>query len=461
MLDGLNTYNVKEIISEKIKGFFESFNLFLFQPKSIFPLITFRILFGILMCYGTARFIYNGWVDKLFIEPKHFFKFYGFEWVEVLSPSGMYYLQYLIALVSFFIAIGFLYRISIITFFLAFTYVELIDATNYLNHYYLVILLSIILIFVPANANFSIDSKLFPRIKKYKIPAWCINIIIFQLCITYFFAGFAKLNYDWMFRAMPLSIWLPEHLNIPLFGFLFKYQWTAYLFSWTGAFYDLTIWAFLLHYRTRDFAYIFVVLFHLMTWYLFNIGLFPLIMITSTLIFFSDKWHERIYNYFMNVPVDDLKSFKINKPIKIIVAIYMIFQILFPLRSFLYKGNVLWHEQGYRFSWRVMVVEKSGTAIFRIKDLETGKESEIQNNKYLTKFQEKQMTIQPDFILQYAKIIQADYEKRFNIKHAEIKADVFVALNKRVSSRFIDNNINLLEIKNSFKEKEWILEPIK
>ena len=41
---------------------------------------------------------------------------------------------------------------------------------------------------------------------------------------------------------------------------------------------------------------------------------------------------------------------------------------LLPLRAHLYGGNVLWHEQGMRFSWRVMAREKNGSVTFVVRD---------------------------------------------------------------------------------------------
>lgn len=425
-----------------------------FAPKYIYPLVTFRILFGLMMAFGTARFMYNGWIEKLFIEPKYHFKFYGFEWVEAISTNQLYTIHWVILISAVCVAIGFLYRASIITFLLSFSYVELIDATNYLNHYYLVALLAFLLCFVPAHAFFSLDSILFPRIRKTKIPAWCIHIIMAQLCIVYFYAGCAKLQADWLLRAMPLSIWLPEHQDLPIIGYFFQFTEIAFIFSWFGALYDLTIWAFLLWRKTRGFAYLLVIIFHSLTGILFNIGMFPWIMMTSTLIFFSSDWHGRLYSFRKQ---SSTPSFPINRKWIIIpILIYLSIQLLFPLRSFLYEGNVLWHEQGYRFSWRVMAVEKSGTATFYIHDLDTGNKAEIDNSKYLTTFQEKQMTIQPDFILQFARMIEQDYKERLQIQNIRITADIFVALNRRSSSRFIDPNINLLDLEDSFREKDWI-----
>lgn len=178
------------------------------KPILINPLITFRFLFGMLMAVGAIRFMLSDWIQKLYVEPTFFFKFYGFEWVTVPSETGCYILYLLIAISALGIALGAFYRLSAIVFFVTFTYSELLDATNYLNHYYLVILLSFLLIFLPAHKKYSVDVWRKPAIKTDKVPAWTIYIIIFQLCCVYFFAGLAKLNPDWLFRAMPMAIWL-------------------------------------------------------------------------------------------------------------------------------------------------------------------------------------------------------------------------------------------------------------
>ncbi|NJL75836.1 MAG: HTTM domain-containing protein [Saprospiraceae bacterium] len=93
---------------------------------------------------------------------------------------------------------------------------------------------------------------------------------------------------------MPLAIWLPTKADFPILGSLFAQPLTAHLFSWFGAIYDLTIPFFLLNTYTRPFAYIAVITFHVLTKMLFNIGLFPWIMIFSTLIFFSYKFSSTI-----------------------------------------------------------------------------------------------------------------------------------------------------------------------
>lgn len=135
----------------------------------------------------------------------------------------------------------------------------------------------------------------------------------------------------------------------------------------------------------------------------------------------------------------------------------MLLQIIIPFRHFLYPSNVFWSEEGYRFSWRVMLVEKIGQATFTLKDPKTNRQTEIINSRYLTQFQEKQMSIQPDFILQFAHYLRYEYIRTHGIENPIITVDSHVALNGRVSQPFIDKKINIAEIKDDFLPKKWIL----
>ena len=115
-----------------------------------------------------------------------------------------------------------------------------------------------------------------------------------QLGLVYVFAGLAKLNDDWLFHALPLGLWLPAHTGLPLVGPFLDVAVVAFAASWAGALFDLTIVGWLSWSRTRPFAYAAVVVFHGITAVLFPIGMFPWIMIASTLIFFGYDWPDRI-----------------------------------------------------------------------------------------------------------------------------------------------------------------------
>ena len=113
-------------MNQRINTYFNTYT-------STATLAFFRLAFGLMMLMSLIRFAAYGWIDKFYIQPSFHFSYYGFEWIK---PLGYYtYLLYIIAgIAAFFVAIGFKYRISIITFFLAFTYIELMDKTYYLNH---------------------------------------------------------------------------------------------------------------------------------------------------------------------------------------------------------------------------------------------------------------------------------------------------------------------------------------
>ena len=441
---------------------------YLNKESSSHSLAVFRIGFGFLMCFSIIRFWYKGWIEKLYLVPEFHFSYYGFEWVK---PIGDYtYLLFIICFISaLFVAIGFKYRVSIILFFLSFTYIELMDKTTYLNHYYFISILSFLMCFLPMNAIFSIDN-IINRKQYLKVQSWTVDSIKLLLSIVYIYAGLAKLNSDWLFKAMPLKIWLPSKFDLPIIGEnLMQYEWVHYAMSWGGMFYDLLIPFLLLYKPTRIFAFFLVIFFHIFTKVLFPIGMFPYIMIIGSIIFFDSEVHKKIIHFLKNFlikfydinKIKDLEKINFYK-IKMqnlnlsIVVIFFVIQLSFPFRYAFYPGELFWNEQGYRFSWRVMLMEKMGYSTFKIVDQKTGKFFYVNNEEFLTPFQEKQMSFQPDFILEYANYLGDVYTKRGH-KNVQVFTDSYVALNGRLSQRFIDHNVNLYGIKESFKHKNWIL----
>jgi hypothetical protein len=444
----------------------QSIKKYLSTTSNATTLAFFRLAFGLMMLGSIIRFAAYGWIDKLYIKPVFHFAYYGFSWVKPLGEYT-YLLFFICGLSAFFVAIGFKYRIAIIVFFLSFGYIELMDKTTYLNHYYFISVIGFILIFLPANATFSVDAWRNPKISFQKVPSWTVDILKLMLAIVYFYAGLAKLNSDWLIEAMPLKIWLPSNMDLPLIGAYLNKSWIQYSFSWTGALYDLAIPFLLLFRRTRVFAFVMVVVFHLLTKILFPIGVFPYVMIISTMVFFESGFHQKILRAIagflgINTAVFEngrAKIYPINTGYRLKVAVlgaFMVFQLLFPFRYLLYPGELFWTEEGYRFSWRVMLMEKAGYTQFTVTDSVTRKTIHINNNDFLTPFQEKQMSFQPDFMVEYARFLH-DYYKSMGYNDPIVKAESYVALNGRLSQKYIDPNINLAKENDSFKHKNWIL----
>lgn len=435
---------------------------YLNQTTQAEPLAFFRFSFGVLMLISIVRFVSKGWVSKLYLEPIFHFSFLGFSWVK---PLGVwtYGLFFICGFSALLIALGYQYRLAIVCFFLSFTYIELMDKTTYLNHYYFVSVVSFLLVFLPANATYSIDARLNPNQYGKMIPKWTIDALKLMLCIVYFYAGLAKLNSDWCVSALPLKIWLSSKTDVPLIGQFLNQQWVAYFFSYFGAVYDLTIPFFLLNKKTRPVAFFFVVAFHILTRVLFPIGMFPYIMIVSTIIFFQPSVHQAIFKRITTVlkwlkPSEELQANKKwnQMPVLCVVGFALFVQLVFPFRYLAYPGELFWTEEGYRFSWRVMLMEKTGYAQFKIKNKETGHQFLIQNDDFLTAFQEKQMAFQPDFILEFAHHLQTVYEQKLGTE-VEVYVESFVSLNGRGSQPYIDPKIDLTTVNNSIYHKTWIL----
>lgn len=430
------------------------------------PLIIFRIGFGIMMFYGVIRFWLKGWIETIYIQPNFHFSYFGFEWVKPLG-NYTYVLFIICGLAALFIALGFKYRMAIITFFLSFTYIELMDKTIYLNHYYFISIISFLMIFLPLNTSFSIDSYL--QKKSYKlVPNWTIDSIKIMLTVVYLYAGLAKINSDWLVKAMPLKIWLPSKYDLPFLGEnLMQQNWFHYAMSWSGMFYDLLIPFLLFNKRTRVFAFVLVVFFHVFTRVLFPIGMFPFVMIISTLIFFESNFHKKIILFLRkrikrlvklknNIEINDTYPLSNRKLYLTIIFLFLSVQLLFPFRHIAYPGELFWTEEGYRFSWRVMLIEKMGYTNFKIVDTKTKEFFFVNNQDFLSPLQIKQMSFQPDFILEYAHYLGDHYTKQ-GYKNIAVFAESHVALNGRLSQPFIDKNIDLYKIEESWKHKNWIL----
>ncbi len=437
------------------------------SEKHIAPLAVLRMAFGLIMLISTIRFIGKGWVREFYLVPKFYFPFYGLEWVRPLPATGIYIVFAVMILTSFFILIGFLYRLSITSFFVCFVYVELIDKTYYLNHYYFVSIISFLLLLVPAHRYFSVDVLRKPSLKVTRVPGWTINIFKWQLCLVYFFAGISKLNYDWMIAAMPLKIWLPANAGLPVIGVLLKQTWLPYIFSWFAAVFDLTISFFLLYGPTRKIAYVFVLIFHVFTGWLFKIGMFPYIMIFVTVIFFSESFHLKLIQFLRNL--FNKQSVQINEtPVSFqltplakkflypLLTGFVLLQLIIPFRYLLYPGKLFWTEEGYRFSWRVMLMEKGGISFFYIKDPRSGRKWEVINSEFLTPLQERMMQTQPDMILQYAHHLHDIYNNR-GIKDPIVTVESYVTLNGSGSRLYIDSTVDLAKQKDNFSSKKWII----
>ena len=445
-----------------------------------YALAFFRLIFGLLMLVAELRFIDRGWITSFYVKPQFFFTFYGFDWITPLPEPYLHGVFYGLVILSCLITLGLLYRFAIIAFFLTFTYIELLDKSVYLNHYYQVSLLAFLMCWLPMNRVFSVDSLLHKKFSFYRLlslsfapfssaprrlaafiynPIWALRL---QVGSVYFFGGIAKLKYDWLFMAQPLRIWLSANEHLPLVGPLLTERWVAYLLSWMAMMFDLSA-PFLLSFRkTRLLMYCLIVIFHLLTHFLFYIGMFPWMMIFTALIYFPPTVYKRLLTFLGTAKIHTstlhirvAASRFPTEIVRVVLPVFFLFQLLLPFRSHLYSGNVLWHEQGFRFSWNIMLMEKNASLEYVIKVKKTGQEFTVKPIQFLTRIQARQMSFQPDMIVQFAHYLHGYYLEN-GLGDTEIRADCYASLNGRGSALLVDPTVDLAREKDGFQRKTWI-----
>ncbi len=440
----------------------------LLEPRDAASLAAFRFLFGAILSLSSVRFLLNGWVERFYTQPTFFFKYWGFEWVRVLPEPWMTAACVAMAVLAAFVAIGFLYRFSIVALFLLFTYVELIDVTNYLNHYYLVSLLAFLMCFLPLHRAYSVDAWLRPDRFAPVVPAWVLYLMRFQIGVVYFYAGIAKLQPDWLLHAQPLGIWLAARTEAPLIGALLTWPAMPHIMSWAGFLNDTLVVPFLLWRKTRPYAFATVVFFHFCTHLLFVIGVFPFLMVSGATLFFEPDWPRRLLARFRagsgaaaagrhdaTPAASTATAGRWSTLGAALVGTYCVIQALMPLRAYLYPGDVLWHEQGMRYSWRVMVREKNGSIRYRVRWRGAEREVQVPPSRYLTSHQEREMSGQPDLILQLARRIAGDYES-LGHEDVEVRVDALVSLNGRRAVPIIDPDADLAHEPDTLAVMHWI-----
>lgn len=141
---------------------------------------------------------------------------------------------------------------------------------------------------------------------------------------------------------------------------------------------------------------------------------------------------------------------------------FFLLQLLVPLRHWFIPGHVLWTEEGYRFAWNVMLAEKTGDVIFHLRIPATAETPErtwdAYPGDYLTPQQEKQMSFQPDMIVEFAHFLADEFEAQTG-SPVEVRAEAYVSLNGRPSRLLIDPGVDLAQQQYQWhRHNDWILQ---
>jgi hypothetical protein len=407
-----------------------------------------RVAVGLVGILSAGRIVAYGWIDSLYAGPSHRFTYLGFGWVPQPGRAGMVGLVALLAVASVALVVGWRTRLASFGLLVAVGWIELIDATTYLNHYWFLTLVAALGVVVPLGASASLDARRAGG--PTTIAQGWVWLIRFQVGVVYAFAGLAKLSGDWLVRAEPLRLWLPARAHLPLVGGLLDEAATAHVLSVAGAAFDCAVVPLLLWRRTRLAAWIVLVGFHMATWALFPIGVFPWLMIGMATVFFEPAWPRRALARFRPVAVPRVTRRR-GHPIALgLAAAWIVVQVALPLRHLALPGDHHWTGEGYRFAWNVLLTERSGSVTFLVRDPATGERWVADASELYTPNQLRVMATEPDLIHQAALAIADD-------RDLEVRVDAWVSLNGRPPAPLIDPDVDLAAEPRDPWPDAWIL----
>jgi hypothetical protein len=180
-----------------------------------------------------------------------------------------------------------------------YTFVFLLEAQRYNNHYYLSILIAAWLSLAPVSDRAATDGVEGSHVT---VPRWQLDALRWQIAMVYFFGGIAKLSDDWLSGATWYSLGRSsEHgsattlikstskllgtLGVPD-GWRSERD-AAKLLSWGGAIFDLGVAPLLLA-PSAPLVWIGVLaatVFHVSNLLSFTIGVFPVTMLCTGLLY--------------------------------------------------------------------------------------------------------------------------------------------------------------------------------
>jgi len=432
----------------------------LFDQVDATSLAVFRIGFGALLLFDSINQFFLCLSCK-YLQPSMLFKYRYFEWVEAWPGIGLYLHWSVLTIAAIAVMVGYHYRLALFIFTVGFSYAFLLDEALYLNHYYMVIIFCIIMLFVPANTYLSVDSRRKPSLASGTVPRWAIIVLIIQLEIILIHAGVVKLNPDWL-QLEPLRMWMVEsrHNFPPIFTTLTNDIGIA-LGAYGAILLHLLGAPLLLFRKTRLWVLCTYCLFHLMNHFVFNIGIFPWFTLFASTLFLDPDWPKKLARRFTQRPMDSAATvtfetsftFK-HQLVLLLMCSWLVFQIAVPLRHWTLPGNVAWNEDGHRFSWRMKLRSKRGSAIYTITA--DNQQWKINPGDFLTNKQYRKMVCIPDMLLQFAHFLDGEWQHKGQIP-TSITVTANCSLNSRPRQMMVDPELNLLQVSSDQLASEWVL----
>ena len=438
---------------------------FLSIPSDTSSLVFLRICFGSLMLWELSRYYLYNWIDDLYIKQNFHFKYEWFSWVDSIPGNGMYVVFIVMFFCALFIALGLFYKLSITLFFLLYTYVFLIDQAYYNNHFYLIAIFSFLMIFTPLNHSWSLDCFRGAIEHKNKFPAIWLWLMRFPMTMVYVYGAIAKMESDWLSGKSTREL-LGKANEGTILEPLMNFEWMPVFYAWSGMFFDLLVPFAVLWKRTRVPAFITAILFHSHNYFVFPIGVFPLLSLALTVMYFEPEFPRKMIPLVLKEYFNKIYSkVKIDNNEKTIlwphqwsIALltgFIICQLLIPFRHHLYPGETNWHEVGHYFSWRMMLRQKNIEIKFDITHPDTGETRYAPLDDYLNSSQIRSFAGNPGMNLQFAHHLKELVEMNGGFTPI-ITARIYVSLNGRRMEKLISESLNLATIPKFESAYVWV-----
>ena len=443
------------------------------QPTDMASMVLFRVGFGLIMFWEICRFFYFGWVEEIYSKPQFHFQYQWFQWVGPLPADGMYYVFGGLGILSLMIAFGLYYRTASILFFLGYSYVFLIDQAGYNNHYYLICLLSFVLALAPLHNSWSLDVLRGNVSHTEQLPALWLWLIRFHMGLVYVYGGIAKFDPDWLGGLATKELMLIANRGTVLEG-LMEYAWAPYFYAWSGMLFDLLIPFLMLWKPVRKWAFLAAALFHTNNYFVFPIGIFPVLSLVLTMMFFdadfprkitpqrfrhwlSSHYRERLSKIEKNRSDREILGTRTGIPriLLLFFGLYITAHLVLPFRHLLNPGVTIWHEEGHYFAWRMMLRQKVTRIKINVTHPVTGEKRYADPRDYLNSSQFKVLGGNPQRILLFVHHLDRLVQSNAGFDPI-ITAEIQVSLNGRPFRELVDPNLDLSEIPAYQPSYEWI-----
>ena len=440
----------------------------LFRPVDAASLAVFRMMFGALILFEAVNYGVFLDLDTMYRAPDLLFKYHHFEWVVLPPGAWLEGLFALMGLSAIGVMLGAFYRLSAVVMAATFGYHFLLDQALYLNHFYLAWLFAVILIFVPAHTLWSVDAWRRPALAADRVPNWGRFWLAAQLEIVLVYAGFVKLTGDWL-QLEPMRLWMTAQAQdaAPLFQWLTQDPGIA-VASYGVIALHLIGAPLLLIDRTRLPVFCVYAVFHAINALVFNIGIFPFMTIGATLLLFDPSWPRR----FINRPLAPVSQEPVSKVadrksasgwpssagralIVTVIGIWLVTQVAVPLRHYAREGNVAWNEDGHRFSWRMKLRSKRGSARFVVVHPD-GSQQVVDPAEHLNRKQVRKMACIPDLVWQFAQFTESTY-RRESDEDPAVHVWTSCSLNTRDPIALVRRNIDLTAIERDTPTAQWLM----